>query len=174
MKSKIKGSTNSIVGIIKITHLNIVKLRSVLPPISTPPFPNAKRAFLLSCSPSWQLGYVYLSSGANFPVIIIFLYSPLYSPRFTAPSLSTHRRLRHGGNSMGRHTFPEYCRGKPHRAVEQVHAMLPEITPNYEAEFAALSNETFVQLQERSELSKHSGLFCSNIDQCSGCHYRAI
>jgi hypothetical protein len=59
-------------------------------------------------------------------------------------------------------------------AVEQVHAMLLEITPNYEAEFAALSNETFVQLQERSELSKHSGLFCSNIDQCSGCHYRAI
>ena len=31
-------------------------------------------------------------------------------------------------------------------AVEQAHAMLLETTPNYEAEFAALSNKTFVQL----------------------------
>jgi hypothetical protein len=50
-------------------------------------------------------------------------------------------------------------------AGERVHAMLLETTPNYEAEFAALSNETFVQLQERSVLTKHSGVFWSNRDQ---------
>ena len=59
-------------------------------------------------------------------------------------------------------------------AVEQAHAMLLETTPNYEAEFAALSNKTFVQLQDRSVLTKHSGVFWSNIDQFIWCHHRAI
>jgi hypothetical protein len=79
MQFNIKGSTNSIVGIIKITHLNPVKLRRVFPPISTPAFQNDANALSYSpVLPFGNWGYVYLPSDANFLVIIISWYPLLY------------------------------------------------------------------------------------------------